>query len=214
MSQDTQGVQNLHTTSPVEQNMVPKERLDELIAQRNAMMQQNEVLQDILRKAVPAQQAAPVQESEDMLRLKEENPALYQRFKHQETEQKRAKATMFQLMEDNDRRALIDEFGDEGRKYISQVESKLAELRQQGVHTYNRGQIFYHLKGQEAVQSSRTPKTAASEMQQTYQQSQVQANVPSTNPMSASTTAGGSAVPASKTASLEELEERLKDVLL
>lgn len=214
MSEDTQGVQNQTTTSPVEQNMVPKERLDELIAQRNAMLQQNEVLQEILRKAVPTQQAAPVQESEDMLRLKEENPALYQRFKHQEAEQRRAKATMFQLMEDNDRRALVDEFGEEGRKYLPQVEAKLNELRQQGIHTYNRGQIFYHLKGQEAVHSSRASKTAAPQMQQTYQQPQVQANVPSTNPMSASTTAGGSAVPAGKTASLEELEERLKDVLL
>lgn len=209
MSEDTQGVQNQTTTSPVEQNMVPKERLDELIAQRNAMLQQNEVLQDLLRKAVPAQQAAPVQESEDMLRLKEENPALYQRFKHQESEQRRAKATMFQLMEDNDRRALLDEFGEEGRKYLPHVEAKLNELRQQGIHVYNRGQIFYHLKGQEAVHSSR--KQPAMQVAATQQ---VQANVPSTNPMSASTTAGGSAVPASKTASLEELEERLKDVIL
>lgn len=212
MSEDIQGVQNQFTTSPVEQNMVPKERLDELIAQRNAMMQQNEVLQDILRKAVPAQQAAPVQESEDMLRLKEENPALYQRFKHQEMEQKRAKATMFQLMEDNDRRALLDEFGEEGRKYLPQVEAKLAELRQQGIHTYNRGQIFYHLQGQEAVRQRRT--SASAPTQAVAQQAQVQANVPSSNPVSASTTAGGSAVPASKTATLEELEERLRDVIL
>lgn len=210
MSEDTQGVQNQTTTSPVEQNMVPKERLDELIAQRNAMLQQNEVLQEILRKAVPAQQAAPVQESEDMLRLKEENPALYQRFKHQETEQRRAKATMFQLMEENDRRAMIDSFGEDGRKYLPQVEAKLAELRQQGIHTYNRGQIFYHLKGQEAVHSKKQPTA----QQVVTEQTQVQANVPSTNPMSASTTAGGSAVPASKTATLEELEERLKDILL
>lgn len=200
----------LQSESSPESNMVPKERLDELIAQRQMLAQQNQVLQEVLRKAVPSQQTQhPVQESEDMLRLKEENPALYQRFRNQEQQTRRTNATMFQLMEDNDRRALIEEFGDEGKKYINRVEDKLNDLRGQGIHTYNRGQIFYHLKGQEAVTSSRAPKAPV----QAEVPSQVN-NLPSSNPVSASTTVSGSAAPQNRAASLEELEARLADVLL
>jgi hypothetical protein len=205
---DNQGVTN-PTTSPVESNLVPKERLDELIAQRNLMVQQNQVLQDILRKAVPNQQpSAPVQEPEYLVRLKEENPAAYQALKHQEIQVKRSNATMFQLMEDNDRRALVDEFGDEGKKYLQRVEDKLQELRSQGIHAYNRGQIFYHLKGQESVQALKSPKPAPQAA------APVQNNLPSQDPSSASTIVSGSAAPVTRAATIEELEARYGDVPL
>jgi len=207
--QDNQGEQN-HTTSPVEQNMVPKERLDELISQRNMIAQQNAVLQDLLRKAVPGQQQAPVQEPEDLVRLREDNPALYQRIKQQEHDNQRMKATAFKLMEDNDRRALVDEFGEEGKKYLPKVEEKLAELRSKGIHNYDRGQIFYHLQGQEAVQQLRTPNTPKQEISPPHVY-----NIPSSDPASASTSVSGSAATGSRTEiSLEELEARLENVVL
>jgi hypothetical protein len=213
--QDNQGVQN-NTTSPVEQNMVPKERIDELIAQRNMIAQQNQVLQDLLRKAVPGQQQVPVQEPEDMVRLREENPALYQRIKQQEHDNQRMKATAFKLMEDNDRRALVDEFGDEGKKYLHKVEEKLAELRSKGIHNYDRGQIFYHLKGQEAVEKLRAPKPQSNNvpLKNDFVDPPQVSNVPSSNPVSASTSVSGSAAVGSRTETLEELEARLADVVL
>jgi len=209
--QDNQGVNP--TVSPTEQNMIPKDRFDELIAQRQMLTQQNQVLQEILRKAVPPAQArVPVQEPEYLVRLKEENPAAYQALKAQEAQTKRTNATMFQLMEDNDRRALVDEFGDEGKKYLPQVEQKLAELREQNVHSYNRGQIFYHLKGQEAVSASRTPKVQIQKPQE--QAPHAQTDLPSSDPSSAATIVSSSAAPQRGSATLEEMEERLKDVPL
>lgn len=209
MSEQDNGVPS---ASPTQQNFVPKERLDELIAQRNAAAQQNQVLQEILRKVVPGQQRAPEQEPEYLLKLKEENPVAYQAYKALEAKNKQQGAHMFQVMDNQDRLQFLTEFGDEAKKYANQVEAKLDELRQQGIHHWNRGQILVHLKGQEALAGAKAPKAPTAPVVEAPPPAQ--ANIPSSNPSSASTTIGGSAAPIGKAATIEELEDRLKDVLL
>jgi hypothetical protein len=171
--------------------------------------QQTAVLQEILRRAVPGQQPrVPVQEPEHLQRLKENDPALYQTFKAQEDSIKRLRATAFQQAENEDRRKMIEEFGDEGKKYLDQVEQKLADLRSQNIHAYDRGQIFYHLKGQESVKAMRTKPAVVAEIPAPS------SNAPSSNPGSAGTLAGSSASPSGAKKTIEELEASLGDYLL
>jgi hypothetical protein len=197
------------TTSPVEQQMIPKERFDELIAQRRALESQNQVLQDVLRRAVPGQQRAPERDPEWLDKLKEENPSAYQAFKVGEQQKRQTNATLFTVMDGQDRLQFHQEFGDEAKKYASQVEAKLEELRQQNIHHWNRGQILVHLKGTEALTAAKAPRTPAAPVE-----TPPSSNIPSSNPQAAGTTAGGSVPSASKAATIEELEERLKDVLI
>jgi hypothetical protein len=215
--QDNTGVQNPAATSPVEQNLVPKERLDELIAQRNQLEAQTQVLQELVRRAVP-QHTPQVQEREpeQLARLKEENPDLYALFKQQELDKKRMGATMFQLMDGQDQQKFLSEFGDEAKKYLPQVEAKLQELRSQGVHNYNRGQIFIHLQGLENLQA-KTKRSPAQAPQAAHVAPPVvndTSNLPSSNPSSASVNVGSSAAPRSYTSTIDELEDKLKDVII
>jgi hypothetical protein len=210
MSQDT-GV--TPTASPTEQQMVPKERLDELIAERRRLEEQVALSQQLLRQAVPSQRVAPAQEEPQWLKqMKEENPSYYQAYKKQEMELKQVRAASFIQMDQTDRIQFVTEFGDEAKKRLPEVEAKLDELRRQGVTNYNRGQIFIHLLGQDRWTDIRAPKAPV--QQAPVVPAQQTPNVPSQNPSVASTTASSAAAAAPTKESLEEMEQRLANMVL
>ncbi len=204
MSQDnTNGVQ---TASPTE-HMVPKERLDELIADRRRLEEQLNVMQHVVRQAVPQQAPqAPEVEPEFLVRLKDQNPEAYQAFKLAEHRSKQQGAATFQIMDSMDQMKFAQVFGEEGQKYSNQVEAKLQELRSRGIH-YDRGQIFVHLKGQESIQASKAPKPAP--VASAPIPPVVNSNVPSSDPSNAATTAGGSATATSGRKTIQEMEQEL-----
>jgi len=189
------------------QQMVPKERLDELIADRRRDREQLDVVTHLLRQAVPSQQQPQEQESPEMQRLKEEAPAAYATIKAQEQKIKQQSAAMFSVMDNQDRMQFVQTFGDKGKKYLNQVESELQRLRAQGLH-YDRGQIFVHLIGQESLQASSSPKAQAP----TIQAPKVnESNVPSSDPKTAGTIASGSAASSTTKKTIEEMERDLEN---
>jgi hypothetical protein len=190
------------------QQMVPKERLDELIADKRRAQEQLDVVTHLLRQAVPSQQQPQEQESPEMLRLKEEAPAAYATIKAQEQKIKQQSAAMFSVMDNQDRMQFVQTFGDKGKKYLNQVESELQRLRAQGLH-YDRGQIFVHLIGQEALQSSSSPKAQAPTIQAPAKVNE--SNVPSSDPKTAGTIASGSAASSTTKKTIEEMERDLEN---
>ena len=204
MSEDNHDVS---TGSSPQQNMVPKERLDELIADRRRLEEQLNVTQHLLRSAVPQQapQAAEP-EPEFLTRLKEQNPEAYQAYKLQEHRSKQQGAAMFQVMDNQDRLQFVQSFGEAGQKYADKVEAELQRLRARGIH-YDRGQIYVHLVGQEALQTQRAPKAAAPI--EAKAPPVTNSNVPSSDPSDAATTAGGSATAATGRKTIQEMEQEL-----
>lgn len=200
MSEDNQGV---NTVSPTEQ-MVPKERLDELIADKRRAQEQLDVVTHLLRQAVPSQQQVQEQESPEMLRLKEENPIAYATIKAQDQKIKQTSAAMFSVMDNQDRMQFLQTFGDKGKKYLDRVEGELQRLRANGLH-YDRGQIFVHLIGQEALQTSPKPAPAPASVKVD------ESNVPSSDPKTAGTIASGSAASSTTKKTIEEMERDLEN---
>lgn len=202
---NNQGVNS--TPSQGQQQMIPKERFDELIAQRRLLEEQLQVTQHMLRQAVPAQApAAPQPEPEYLQRLKEENPAAYTAIKSQEHRSKQQSAAFFTMADEVDQMRFVQEFGEDAKEYLPKVETELQRLRSQGVSGYNRGQLYVHMKGQEAIHQKRTPQQKPVETQQAAPN-----NVPSSDPSAAATTASSSASANSSVKTLEDLEKSLAD---
>lgn len=218
MSDDTTGVINAGTpvqSSSPEPQTVPIYRLNEEVAAKRALQEQLALAQQMLRQSAPAPRpTAPEVEPEFMKQLREENPAAYKAFKVQERKQREQSAATFQVLDQQDRQSYLMEFGQDGGSKLQEVEQKLEELRQRGIHHFNRGQIYLHLEGVDAVKTKRTSRPSApSPVQNTPVIQQALAQVvdaPSSEPKSAGTLSGSSA-PASRTESLEEMEKRLLD---
>lgn len=214
MSEDNSN--GVSSASPTQQNMIPKERFDELVQERRFLQEQITTLQEIARQAVPQRgpyQPAQVEEESATLRqLKEENPNAYALIKQQQMAIKQQQAASFVVMDEMDRMKFVNEFGEDAKKYIGQVEKELDSLRQRGISNFNRGQIYVHLKGQEAI---RAPKqvTAPAPLAQANTAQQA-LNVPSSNPSSAATTSTSSASPTGGAKTLEDIEREIGDLLL
>lgn len=203
MSEDNQGVPS---ASPAQPNMVPKERLDELIAEKRRLEDQQNVLQHLLRQAAPPRAQVQEQEPEAMLRLKESDPAMYALMKQQQLDAKQLRAANFGMNEKMDRMQFLNNFGEEGMKRLPQIEAELERLRQSGTFT-DRGSIFIHMKGIESLQAPTKPKETV-----TPPPPPPSSNVPSSNPSSAGTTASGSATAATGRKTLAELEKDLENL--
>lgn len=215
MSQDNSN--GVPSSSPEQQNMIPKERFDELVQERRFLQEQIQTLQEIARQAVPQRgpyQPAQVEEESATLRqLKEENPNAYALIKQQQMAIKQQQAASFVVMDEMDRMKFMNEFGEDGKKYLNQVEKELDSLRQRGISNFNRGQIYVHLKGQEAI---RAPKSAPAQTPQAQPAPTIEQalNVPSSNPSSAATTANSSASPVGGAKTLEDIEREIGDLIL
>lgn len=198
---------------------IPKYRLDELIAEKRILREQNEMLAQTLRQVTqPNHQTAPEKEPEWVLRLKEENPLAYQA--HKATNAQVAKlqratqqnaAAQFELHEQIDRKNLVDNFGDDAGKYLHKIEDILKQERDSGNFRVNRGLIYQNLKGAEAIESSRKKPTPQVQQQVVAAQSQSQ-DAPSQSVNTSGALRPSSAGGVSKaTDSLAELEKRLEN---
>lgn len=200
--QDNVGVTN---PSPGQQPMIPKERFDELVNDRRALQEQLQVQQQLLRSLVPNGQPAE-QEPDHLKQLKERDPVAYQLFKDQELKLKQQAGALFAFGDNQDRLQFLQHYGEEGKKYIGKVEAELTKLRGQNINSYNREQLFLHLRGLESLQ----PK-AAPAINPAPAAAQTNADAPSSDPSAAGTTVGGSATAAPVRRTLEDLERDIGD---
>lgn len=210
--EDANGVND--TASPAEQQNIPKYRLDEEIARNRALQAQVEATTHLLRQMAPnVRQQAPEQEPAALRELKETNPQAYQLFKQQDAKLKQASAATFQTLDRQDRMEFQMEFGEEGKKLLPVVEQKLEELRQRGIHNFNRGQIFVHLAGMDAIQKKRAPApaSAAAQIQAATQKAAAEVlDAPTSDVKAAGIAAGSSASAGQVSESLDDLEKRLE----
>jgi hypothetical protein len=217
VSEDTTGVTNtaaaVQSSSP-EPQTVPKYRLDEELAQKRLLQEQLLLAQQMLRQSAPNPRPQVVEQDPDWLKtLKDENPNAYKAFKMQDRKLKEQSAATFQVMDQQDRQAFLMEFGQEAGQKLQEVETKLEELRRSGVHHFNRGQIYLHLEGVDAVKSKRAPKASSKHETQSFPTAVAAAQeieAPSSDPKSAGILRGSSA-PQKKTESLDDLEKRLEN---
>lgn len=190
--------------------MVPKERLDEVLAATRRIQQENQVLAQMIRRATPQATLPQNREEEDEVtkELKESNPALYTKIKAQEAEMKRLNATNFAIIDNQDRQDYLNRFGDVGRERLEQVESQLDNLRQRGIHAYNRGQILAQMVGVDVLSKPKVPANTATPQVTAPSNS----NVPSSDPVAAGVPKAGSATSGKPAETLDELEKRLEGV--
>ncbi len=211
MSQDNQqGVNNSPVASPsAQQQMIPKERLDEAIARARAAEETALTLQHVLRQAGPPQQPrAPEPLPPALERLKEENPALFEIFQQQELKNKQLAAANFRT-EDNQDRFVVEQkyLAKVGSDKLNQVERKLEELRQQGNFQWTREALLVHMTGFDTLngQAPRTPAPSAPPPAAPAPQN----FAPSSDPSAAATSSTGTAPAGNAHETLEQMEARL-----
>lgn len=219
---DTTGVES--SSSPEQQN-VPITRLNEAIHRARQAEGQVQMLSDLLRKASPSPRGeTQMEETPELKRLKEENPEAYIAKKRDILEKKRMNAQLFQTRDEIDRLQFLMEYKEGDSEIMSQVENKLTELRQSGVHTYNRGQIYLHLRGAKAEHMDRAAKAkkpGVSQEQKAQEilnggkaqaKTQEDIDVPGSDPRSATVTGASSATPAAGGFDVADFETKYGDV--
>ncbi len=210
---DPQGAQNSQAPSPqAQQQSIPKERFDEVIAEKRALLEQTQMLQHLLRQAVPQQAPTPQALPPHLEKLKEEQPHVFEQVMAQEHQLKQTRAALFDVKDGQDRLQFLAQYGQlVPSDKMNAVEAKLDELRSQGIHHWNRGQILLHMTGQEALVKKPTAQTPVSA---TPAPQANNGDVPSSDASAAATTATGSAPAGSANETLEQMEARLANTVL
>ena len=194
--------------SQTSNQMVPKERLDEVLGRARAMEQQLQFTQAQMTHLMQSQQRqTPIANDPELERLKEENPVLFKRMMRQETDLKQMRAGFFGMADEQDRIKFVNEFGDTGKKKLHEVEAVLEQERQRGNVQASRGSIYMFMRGQERVREEQTPRTIAA----TTTEAPEQNDAPSSDP-SVATTKGGTASPDFSNLSREDRLKKLQDI--
>lgn len=143
---------NPGSTSSGEQT-IPKQRLDEVIAQRNRVEQEAAYLRGQL--AATQRQIAPREQLSDpeMEALKAENPAMYKKHMQLLKRTQELSAGFSTLADQTDRNTFVQDFGPEAKKRIQDVEAVLANERANGRFGATRSGIYQWMLGQEKLQA-------------------------------------------------------------
>ena len=140
--------------------MIPKERLDEVLARAKAAEQHLSFTQQQLQQVLQAQRPQqPVQTDPEMEKIKESNPSLYRRLLKAENDGRQVRAAFFGISDKTDRMEFLQTFGDKGKKRLDEVERMLSEARNANNFNVNRGSIYQHILGQEKLREEMNPKT-------------------------------------------------------
>lgn len=203
------------TTAPASsaEQMIPKSRLDELIAQRNQLQQQTNFMQQTLSTLVQQQKAqrGPEPDEVEMEKLREENPAVYKSYvkqKKQENELKQVRAGFASVADELDRMKFIQATGKAGQKMLQRVEEILGRERSNGNFNADRHGIYTYLLGSERLvkEAQGVPNQQSAAVESVEEDD---SDIPSSNPKFASTIAGNTA--SSKTVE-KSREDRIKDI--
>lgn len=201
-----EGVNTASTNAAVENQLIPKARLDEEIAKARQAQGEVQALRGIVNNLTARTSPQPVEkESPEMLKQKEENPTQYAINKRILDENKKIRAAMYVQNEQSDVKVLVEVAGsaEKANAYAQQIESYLEAQRRRG-NSPTRADIYLMLKGQEALQRDRNPvkKEAVVEARTNYD------DVPLSDPKAQGATSSAARVVGSEQ-SLEELERRV-----
>lgn len=206
------------TSSPAEPS-IPKSRLDEMIQRNRELEQQNRFVTSQLTELVTRQrrESQPAAaESPEMLRLKEENPVVYNELKASRAQNRQLTGALFKSFDRQDRLEFVQEHGKEGKTRLAEVEQILENERQrtQGRTEATRSGIYMWLLGQEKLrgetrrpaQPNNTDSVAAAPGEgETFE-------APPSDPRAATTVAPGTASRSGKPLTIEEEEAALAHI--
>lgn len=190
--------------------MIPKSRLDELIARQRQTQQQLEFTQSMLIQQQRSQRPTETPDPE-IEELREKSPGMYkvaQQNKHLEQELKKVRAGFASVADQNDRNEFLRNAGKDGQKYLAKVEQILATERQKNNFGADRTGIYVYLKGQEQLQKESNPQAAAPRASAPVTTEQG-GDFPSTDPNQAATIPSSTA--ATKTVE-KSRDERIKEL--
>jgi len=205
------------TAAASSEQTIPKQRFDELIADRNELRQQTQMLQQTLNQLVQNQRPAqrPREEAPEMRELREQNPALYKRLAAQDQAIRESRALNSELIDGQDRINFVTEYGEEAKKNLKKVEDLLRQERAAGNFKVSRQGVYLWLKGQEQLQRSVAPEPTV--VTQQAPQAKVE-EIPSSDPSNARFVNGAqapsgfsSATPTSREEQVKQMRDRLKN---
>lgn len=185
---------------------IPKERLDQEIERRRETERNLQFTQAQLQQVVNQQRQVqrPERPDPELERLRQENPAFYDRYMRQQAEIKQVRAGVFSTFDRQDKLEFIQEHGPEGKKRLAEVERILEVERQKGNHNANRAGIYLWLRGQERL--NRDVQTESQPQHQTQQSS-----APSSDPNNLGTIRSGTAGKDLSKLSFDEREKELEN---
>lgn len=220
--ENTQGASQASDTAASSDQHIPKQRLDEVIAERNHLRQQTQFMTQTLNQLMQQQRPAPrpQEETSEMRELRENNPLMYRKFKEQERSMMQIRAAQAAQIDNQDRILFIQEFGDAGKKDLQEVEQLIERERASGNFKVNRAGAYLWLKGQRSLQQQ-TQAPAAPAPQAPAAPSAVKTapteDIPPTQPSAARFVNGDRApvgyTEAATPQSREEYVKRLRDQL-
>lgn len=191
------------------EQMIPKARLDELIAQRNEQARETQFLQQTLNQLIQNQRAQMKPEVDpEMEELKTTNPAIYQKLMKQEMETRQVRAGLSSALDQQDKLVFLQETGADGKKKLAEVERILSEERKRGNFQANRFGVYTWMLGQEKLREdalkAQAPKTVAKAAEPV-----TETEAPTSDYREATTIAGGT-TPSSK--AVKTREDRIKEL--
>lgn len=208
--------ENTNGSASSSEQMVPKARLDELVADRNREREEKAFLQHTLAQMMNRTQTRRATQTEpedpELEQLKESQPALYRKIKEQVSDLKQVRAGTADLIDEVDRMKFVQAAGKNATKYLQQIEQIVESERRNGNFKVNRMGVYHFLLGQEKLREDAAKATAPNTVPAPSTNTQSGSDVPSTDPQFAPTLSGSTASPGKVEKSWRDLESEIENV--
>ncbi len=195
---------------------IPKERLDQEIDRRRDLENQLRFTQQQVSQLVQQRQmqSRPEVPDPEFERMRQENPAMAEKFIRQQKEIKQMRAGLFSSFDKQDKLEFLQEYGTDGKKKLADIERILEGERQRGNHNANRQGIYVWLMGQERLRKDAQGQQTQTQTQTTRAVDNSHSddlNAPGSDPVQAATIRSGTAGKDSSQLSFEERERLIEN---
>lgn len=159
MSDENTGASAPEAPKSSSEQMIPKSRFDELVAQKKEAQNNAAMMQQMLQQMASANRPRqPQKEDPTLKQLREENPAVYAMYLKQQKELETVRGSAAQLAEHQDRQEFFGVAGRNADKYAEKVEAVIQAERQNGNYNVKRSAVYAFIRGQEAIQRDSAPE--------------------------------------------------------
>lgn len=199
------------------EQMIPKSRFDELVAQKRDAQQQAQMMQQMVQTMANSSRPQQKKKEDPTLRkLREEHPDIYAIVQKQQQELETVRGSSAQMAEHLDRQEFFSSAGKNASKYEQKVEEVIRAERANGNYNVKRSAVYAYIRGQEAIQKDMSPEPKEEyrpSTQNAHEAVQEAVNdAPSSNPQRVAPK-GTSTAALSGEESREERVKKLEDVI-
>ena len=158
MSDENTGAPAPEAPKSSSEQMIPKSRFDELVAQKKEAQNNAAMMQQMVQQMAAANKPRQQQKEDPVLkRLREENPDVYAMYTRQQRELETVRGSAAQLAEHQDRQEFFGVAGRSADRYAEKVEAVIQAERQNGNYNVKRSAVYAFIRGQEAIQKDANP---------------------------------------------------------